>query len=342
MDQLIDIKIIENIVNKYGINVDMIGNVIDSSKGKEDKRYTYPINNKYVVKVTNSKMVTEEYMSPIQKLIERYREIGVYAPKVIVKDNGCVVDVFIYDNQEWKAYIEEYMKYHVCTDSDTLDYELKAKMLAHVGKLAAKFSNMPLCTHYSMWTIIHLHAMDEDIDEKEENLNDLCREMEKYEFYDIANRIRVKNAACRNKIREYLDELPTCTYQGDLNPSNILVDCNNEFKGVIDFNMYGEEVNINCFINECMYFLESIDFEELSGKQIFEKMNLVSNKLLQGIFENYTLSKVEKMLFIDYKMITYLSFYPNVKVMIELLKSKSEKILELVDNILKMDDKPIK
>lgn len=31
-------------------------------------------------------------------------------------------------------------------------------------------------------------------------------------------------------------------------------DDNGHFKGIIDFNMFGTEVNINCFLNESMYY----------------------------------------------------------------------------------------
>ena len=68
------------------------------------------------------------------------------------------------------------------------------------------------------------------------------------------------NFSARSKIKDHISILPKCVYQGDLNSSNILLDDNNKFCGLIDFNMYGTEVNINCFLNESMYYLNERRF----------------------------------------------------------------------------------
>ena len=333
-----DKEILLEIASKYKIDVERIGAKIDTSRGDDDIRYAYPINeNQYILKITNTSMMNEEYMAPINELVDRYREIGVYAPKMLTLENGCVVYEFIYNGMKWRAYIEEYAKYSSYKETDSIDYNLKEEMLEYVGKLASKYSFAPLCEHYSMWTIIRLHALDTEIDEKQDNLNQLCEALKKYGLAELSERINDKNIKCRSKIKKSIDQLPTCTYQGDLNSTNILVDQYNHFKGIIDFNMSGEEVNINCFINESMYYLEMEDFDTLSAQEIFEKMNRVFDLLIHKICEYYEMNELELLLFPSYKLITYLSFYPNVILMINQLENNQVKVVNLIERFLKIE-----
>ena len=140
------------------------------------------------------------------------------------------------------------------------------------------------------------------------------------------------------QIEKYLQQLPRCVYQGDLNESNILVDEQGNFSGIIDFNMFGTEVNINCFLNETMYYLECEDFETLSAKEIFRKMNLEQNQLLKGIIKEYPLNALERAMWQHYRKIIYMSFYPNTILLVSLLSESEyvDKVLELLDLILRM------
>ena len=126
--------------------------------------------------------------------------------------------------------------------------------------------------------------------------------------------------------------LPRCVYQGDLNRSNILIDKNKHFTGIIDFNMYGTEVNVNCFLNESMYYLDEQDFETMTATELFERMNEVQKKLLIPIFKYYILNEVEKKVYRDYKKIIDLCFYPNVMLWIYLIENHKyeDKVIQLI------------
>ena len=55
-------------------------------------------------------------------------------------------------------------------------------------------------------------------------------------------------------------------YQGDLNNSNILIK-DNHFYGLIDFNLSGTEVNINCFLAETNRGFDEEDLNKYSLKR---------------------------------------------------------------------------
>lgn len=216
-------------------------------------------------------------------------------------------------------------------------YALKKEMLWHVGTLAAKYTNVGLVDVRSMWTIIELAPLDEGIDEKQENLNALTECLRKYGYTELAGKVDKRNHEAREVIKQYLDVLPRCVYQGDLNDGNILVDEEKHFKGIIDFNMFGTEVNVNCFLNETMYYQEEQDYEAFSAEQIFDKMNRIQQELLQEIFKYYELNEVEKQVWNAYKTVIDLSFCYNVYLWISLIEQNKyvDKVIRLIELIVK-------
>lgn len=96
--------------------------------------------------------------------------------------------------------------------------------------------------------------------------------------------------------------LPTSCFQADLNGSNILLDENNKFVGLIDFNLCGKEPILNYAVREALwgisdkrlfgekdsrlYFYDS-DLDELRIKLFLENIGYIQ--------ENYEFSEFEKM-----------------------------------------------
>ena len=119
--------------------------------------------------------------------------------------------------------------------------------------------------------MIELTIGDTDVDEKQENFDNLKKCLMDKGYIDLANKLIKQNDEAREKIKTVMANLPRCVYQGDLNNSNIVIDKEDNFRGIIDFNMYGTEVNVNCFLNEAMYFLKKMDFEDLSARTFFRK-----------------------------------------------------------------------
>lgn len=305
---------IMKICGRYGIEVTQISDRIDSSKGEEDLRYNYIINGKYVLKMNTNGTLSEEVLQQIDLLQERYRSIEVWCPRFYLSCKGSFLELFQDGEHTFQCYIEEYAPYRISRDNVEL-YSFKKQMLGHVGKLAAKYTNIGLVEQRSMWTIIDLAPLDEDIDEKQENLDSLLDLLKEKGWNEEVKLLDKTNIECRNIIRQNFDKLPRCVYQGDLNPSNTLIDEKGDFVGIIDYNLFGTEVNINCFLNECMYYWEENDFETLTANELVSKMHTIQNSLLDSILKYYTLNEVELKCFKAYKVIIDISFYPHVELM---------------------------
>lgn len=334
---------IKDICKVYGISCKSIGDLVDTSFDKKDQRYNYPINDAYFLKINNTKGKNEQFVEEINNLVNRYHSIGVYCPRVLktihnqytfeVKKND---DVFV-------CHLEEMAKYSISPRQKNVDYDLKKKMLVHVGQLASMYSDIDLCNHVSMWSLITLAPCDQEIDEKQENFNALIHILKENGHREIALKLNKENDYLRDRIKEVLVELPRCVYQGDLNNSNILLDEDNCFKGIIDFNMFGTEVNINCFLNESMYFVKAKDYDELLAQDIYDKMIKMQSQLLSSILDNYKLSDLEVEFLAYYNRIIYMSFYPNVSLMIKLIRDKRhvEKVVELLNMFTRMTSKDL-
>lgn len=321
--------------NKYNIDVSNIGEVINSSHGEDDIRLNYIIDDLYVLKINNSNVICEEFITNISKLVERYRNIGVYCPKLYKNKDDMYTYSFIKNNHHFTCYVEEFAKYKILEEKENIDYEFKEKMLPHLGKFASKYTNVDLIETKSMWSIIDLSPFDEGIDEKQENLNTLVSCLNSNNYGLLAQKLIHLNINARLKILQHFNKLPRCVYQGDLNSSNILVDEKYKFKGIIDFNMFGTEVNINCFLNESMYFIRENDFDTLSAEEILIKMKDIQNKLLASICSNYSLNELEIDSLCEYNRVIFSSFYPNVMLWIKLINEykNKEKVIEVLEMI---------
>ena len=324
--------VLNNICEHYGIEDVCIGSFFDTSHGEEDIRYSYVISQKYVLKMNTAEMVTEDFLQGINQLVEKYRDIGVWCPKILANKEEKLLYQLEQDGRLYHCYVEEYAPYEIAKGKVDSEYALKEEMLAHVGKLAAKYSGKDLRKTYSMWSIIDLAPLDVEVDEKQENMNALVEALQKHGYDAEAEEVVRVNITCRDHIMKYFDLLPRCVYQGDLNRSNILIDKNKHFTGIIDFNMYGTEVNVNCFLNESMYYLDEQDFETMTATELFERMNEVQKKLLIPIFKYYILNEVEKKVYRDYKKIIDLCFYPNVMLWIYLIENHKyeDKVIQLI------------
>lgn len=321
----------------YGINNIEILECIDSSRGSEDIRLNHIVmdkitGKKYLIKMNNSNVITEEFMNNISLVSSRYREIGVWTPAIKKSVNNRYVEALSYESVGYKCYIEEYAMY---SPVENYDEDFALEVYEHLGRMAAEYSDVDLMEQPSMWTIIQLHPLDVDIDEKQDNLNNLCSSLKEKGYEALANKLQLENVSCRQKIEKVFDKLPRCVYQGDLNPGNLLKTTDGHFAGLIDFNMAGTEVNINCFLNETMYQLEDTDFEELSATEIYEKMTVVQERRLKVIWENYRLNDVERECIDAYRKIIYMALYPNVMCMKYFLDKGMyvAKIVELLERI---------
>lgn len=333
---MLEIKEIQEIMLHFGLSVQSVTNFYDTSRGDDDKRLNYILDDKYVLKVNSVRAMWEDRLQEIKRLIARYRSIGVYCPDIIPALDGSLSYTICKDGVEYICFVEEYAMYPVLADGAELD---RREVIEHLGILAAKYTGVDLSQTKSMWSIIDLAPLDVDIDEKQENTNMLVEALRENGYTDLAEQVESINNTLREKIMPVFSELPRCVYQGDLNGTNELVK-DGHFAGLIDFNMSGTDVNINVFLNETNWFPEEYEFDSLSVPEIIARQDSEQEDNLAVIFKNYSLNDAEKYAFPYYKRIVDMFQYPDVCEMVEWLKNdaRRDKCAELIRALA---DKPL-
>lgn len=322
-------KEILEILKKYNIHSFSAFKELETTKGN-DYRLNIFIDKRYVLRI-NSDNITEERLESISRLCERYRNIGILAP-------------ILYPSLEG-TYLTKYNSY-ICYLSDYLDYkteeelenecdhaQIKKEILWSIGRLSRLYTNVDLSLINSMWSIIDLAPLDVEIDEKQENLNMFVSTLEDYGEIDIANKLTLFNQTNREAIKKVYKKLPRCVIQGDLNWSNILVE-ENHFKGLIDFNMSGTEVNINHFCAETNREISLDEFKKHLALELYKMVIQEQNKNLDVIFEEYLMSDLEKDTLENYRDIVLISQYPNVMGYLEFLEEDRNKLIEFINLII--------
>lgn len=312
---------IQNILSRFGLSFECVTTLHDTSRGEDDTRLNYILDERYVLKVNTIGVMWEDRLQEINRLIQRYRSIGVYCPALIPTLEGPLSCFWEKDGNEYICYVEEFAIYPLL--GWDVDHDRK-EVVEHLGVLAARYTDVDLSETKSMWSIIDLAPLDVDIDEKQENMNTLVAALRENGDTDLADQVDSLNNEMRKQIMTVFAELPRCVYQGDLNSSNELHQ-DGHFVGLIDFNLSGTEVNINVFVNETNCFPEEAEFDQLSVEQIVEKMKNEQADMLSVIFMHYTMNEVERFVFPYYQRIADLFQWPNVCSMVKWLKEDTRK-----------------
>jgi len=312
---------IRKIAEHFHVTYEKIEKEINTSHGDDDIRLNYVLDRAYVLKINSQSVMQEERLQEISRLIERYRSIDVYCPRLIRTADGKLSSKLTRNGKDFTCYMEEYARYPVFEEGMDCD---RRQVVEHLGMLAAEYTGVDLIDTRSMWSLIDLAPLDVDIDEKQDNTNMLVDALRRSGFEELAGKTDVLNDGMRQRIKEVFDQLPRCVYQGDLNRTNELHD-NGRFVGLIDFNLSGTDVNINVFLNETNWFPEEIEFDTMSVEAIVQKMDEEQRRRLNAIFRHYTLNKEEKFAFPYYKRIVDLFQYPNVCEMIKWLKEENRR-----------------
>ncbi len=318
-----------DILREYGIDGFSEKNEIDSTNG-EDYRLNIIIDKKYVLRINNAVM-TEARLASIDRLAERYRSIGVLAPRLFKNKRGN----YLTAHGEYVCYISEYLDYPLWEDKENeIDFEtVNKEILRSIGRFAKRFSNEDLSDVMSAWSIIDLAPLDVDVDEKQENLDLLVEKLNEIGEQELAHDVEAFNDSVRERIKAIYKDLPRCVIQGDLNSSNILIE-DGHFVGLIDFNMAGTEVNVNHFCCETNAEISEENFAEKDADELYETMKKEQQEMLDVILSEYQLNDLEKTAIEDYRCICRISMYPNVMSFIEFLKRDKEKMIKILRRII--------
>ncbi len=326
---------LQKIIASFGQTFQEISAFYDTSHSENDRRLNYILDNRFVLKIHSACSMWEDRLQEISRLIDRYRSIGVYCPRILPTISGSLSCPYEQDGQILTCFLEEFSIYPTCQSSDQLD---RKEVVAHLGLLASRYTGADLSETYDMWSLFDLCPLDQEfgMDEKQENVTLLTDALKEAGLSSLAEDVTGFDRRLRQEIQKDFRDLPRCVYQGDLNYSNYLQK-DGHFAGLIDFNLSGTDVNINEFVNETNWFPSTEEFDKMDIPEILSAIDTKQSEVLGCILANYSLNPLEQKMLPYFKGISDLFQYPNVCQMIEWLKddTRREKATQLIAGMIK-------
>ena len=237
--------------------------VLDLCRGDDDYRKVYIVeeeNRKIVVKHVSNTFSDFTRIQGWLALTDEYRRIGLYCPCTVPNLHGNILHQNTENGRTYITYAEEYSKYEIAENvrqelrKDEYGEDIFAPdILRALGKIAS--AHLDILTWPSAYCLLEPFCAPDTTDEATE-----CA-------VAFVNYIKENLPAHLPRAEELLDlfyqshtelravyaQLPTSCFQADLNDSNVLLDENNRFVGLIDFNLCGREPVLNYAVREALW-----------------------------------------------------------------------------------------
>lgn len=311
----------------------------DTSHGDADYRravFTEWPGRKIVIKITSNDFTTPERVEGWAKTIEEYIAAGYYCPRIIKNRKGAYTAKVLIDDKNCLVYAEEYSKYRTADSFPKSEitkdglHIFADDTIRTIGVIGAK--HLTTATFPSGLCILEKFAPSDPCDEvMEESLHfkkviDDCLPQWKDRFGKIWNLFEGN----RKKLEEIYPLLPASVFQADLNYTNILLDEDKNFMGILDFNLCGRDTVLNHLFREI--FLEY----DVRGNDIFysKEANNITTELFLAkvrlVAEVYPLSKLEKSsAVLIYRYLRPFWWRPSHE--IEKVKNDDQKVRQIFD-----------
>lgn len=306
--------------------------LIDTSHSADDIRLNYIIDKRWVLRLCNAPDMTEQRLTELNRLIERYINFGLRCPRFLPDRERR----FFHEWNGFTGYLQEYIDLPTADELQLEPQEeerLWREVLDSVAGFAEAYRNVDLSKTMGMYSLFDLAPFDIPIgkDEKQQNFDNLCETLQKMGETALAERLTARHRLIRDKIRSVYQTLPRCVFQADENLSNVLVDENKHLAGLIDFNMAGTEVVVNQFANLGGGFREEV-LEPIGAEARMAYAMESYRKYQERMFQIYHASEQEKQAIRWYSWIALAAGWPQVCFFLYGLKDESlrSEILELL------------
>lgn len=258
--------------------------VINTSHGDNDFREViiaeWNFGRKFVIKLADNDFTFADKIKMWKRCADEYCKLGYYCPKIIPSKDGDY-PLIKYKGHNCIAYAEEYAKYNSADKFELSDNSYIDDAFIMTAKIAAAKYNF---TDYSSgYCLFDTFCPSDEVDEVMQN----ALEWKKYaqtlpkECQLQVQRIWERWTENRSKLELIYRQLPTSVFQADLNTSNILLDENQKFVGVFDFNLCGKDVFLNYL------------FREIRSDDDDEEVNRILD-ILKKVSSIYDFSDIEK------------------------------------------------
>ena len=320
---------------------------LDLCRGDDDYRKVYIVddgNRKLVIKYLSNTFSDKRRIKGWFELMDEYRKIGLYCPSIVPNRNGELLHCDTVDGRDFYTYAEEYSAYETAEHIGKEKYKdaqghdcFTPDVMRSLGKIAA--AKLDILDWGSAYCLLEPFCAPDTTDEATECAVAFVNYIRDNipVFLPRAETLLEMFYKRQEELKTVYSELPTSCFQADLNDSNILLDADNNFVGLIDFNLCGKEPILNYAVREALwgisdkrlfgendsrlYFYDS-DLDELRIKLFLENIGYIQ--------EYYEFSKFEKDVFpILFRYMN--SFWWFHLDEIKLIKEDERKITKLFD-----------
>ena len=266
--------------------------VISTGRDENDFRETVIVTavsgNKLVLKLADNAFTFPGRIKMWQRAVNEYRALGCYCPQICTDKSGEFPAV-TYKGHRCTVYAEEYSLFSPAEvrGADQTDCAEDKAFMREAWLLTARIAakHFDFTEYPSVYCLYDIFCSDDETDEVLENalewkrLADECALPERLkEQADRIWQLWLKN---REALEPKYRRLPASVFQGDLNPTNVLIDGDRNFKGLIDFNLCGREAFLNYI------------FREINDSDPAAELNKLRDTL-SLISEVYEFSELEK------------------------------------------------
>ena len=310
----------------YGVkNMENVG-IIDTSFDEQDIRWNYIIDKKYVLRLTNAPGMTEARLRAMDRLIARYADFGLRCPAFLPGTDG----LFFHGWGTLKAYLSEYVDLPTADEAGLSPEEkeaLRTEVVLSLAGFLERYKGVDLISTMSMYSLFDLSPYDEamGMDEKQENLNNLCAALREVGEDALARELAAKNEAVRGRLLSVYKSLPRCVTQGDEGFTNVLLNDDKHLAGLIDFNLAGTDVCVNLIANNAVLDLDSLGSDAFDPDEALEKLLSGYRKNAARMLEVYHATEAERAALRDYAWIALAAQYPNASACRERLKKEDSR-----------------
>lgn len=215
---------------------------------------------RFVIKIASNGFTTLERVSGWTGIIAEYEKLGSYSPQILKSLNGNYAERIVFREKQCVVWEEEFAQYHFRESLGESVYLGKDgkyvycdEVFQFLGRVAQKhYSNFPYKSGFVRFEPFSSEERTDEVMDCVEAFDRMVRERTPG-FLFRWEKIRALFLENKARLEEIYHKLPTSVFQADLNEHNLLLDENGHFKGMIDYNLAGEDVVMNIFFATILY-----------------------------------------------------------------------------------------
>ena len=254
---------IENVIALFHREAPLACRVEEIRQEEKDARYVAYLDfpeGKFVLKLAANGFTTAARVEGWARLIAAYGEMGCYSPAMRKSLQGNYAERIQHAGRTFVAWEEEYAKYpfpaqveHRPVNGAGSRYVYQDEAIAFYGRVAQ--ARLKGGWGSSGWVRLAPFGADEETDEIMgcvAEFDGLVKALAP-QFMGRWEKVLGRFHENRKALGRIYPKLPTSVFQGDWGSQNLLVDESGHFKGMIDYNLAGEDTALNMCISMSLF-----------------------------------------------------------------------------------------